>query len=517
LNDLISKKESWILLENNFNPFGGTGGTGSTTGGTGSTTGGTVNPSDNDKKTVKGLWDAIWKPYEEKMMSEGDGPHRLTQRMIDELNSMIDKGEDKKVIDFSKRPDPLIAIVRVCRKAHNIYFTSVIPSGRKDGMVSNKTFREYVFLGDSSRRPDPSRLQGDGPWAVKSTWEKWTDGVTKILEDQEYRKILSNISFVVPGAEDVFNPKKNESRIYEAETGNRADTGELTKGSKHGTILLDFLNEMIDTESVRDFEGSRKKLMKKYFGIVTGPPDRIPNVTPILPGFEDQKNSIVWNPIQGSKHKFIDTDKNKLFLFPVKDERKDVGTGGNKPTQKHEIIFLQVLEVIQNGTYARVKFTYDRPVMAKKWRDVNAGSFHYHDWASTTRGCNEVYYGVMYNKWDDNTMRIVYCNVKDKDNNPSNVWGEPHPGKKFNFKIDTISPKTLPNSTFSGHKSALSICYLQKVDNSGLRTDVKARDIICFDEKVDDELKNITFGTTQDTIVKTCIEMGKDPSYNFWQ
>ena len=508
---LTIKKESWILLENNFNPGGGTG---STTGGTGSTIGGTTNPSDDDKRTVKGLWDAIWKPYEEKMMSEGDGPHRLTQRMVDDLQSMIDKGEDKKVLDLSKRPDPLIAIVRVCRKAHNTYFTDLIPSGRKDGMVSNKTFREYIFLGGSNTRPDPNRLNGEGPWAVKSIWEKWTDGVTKILEDQQYRKILSNVEFIVPGAEDVFNPKKNESKIYEAETGNRLDDGELTKGSKHGTIILDFLSEMIDKESVRDFEGSRKKLMKKYFGIVTGSPDRIPNVTPILPGSEDQKNSIVWNPIQSSKNKFIDVDKNKLFLFPVKDERKDAGS---TTTKKHEIIFLQVLDVINGGKHATVKFTYDRPVMAKKWRGLNAPSYDYHDWASTTRVCSEVYYGVMLNRWDNRKLSIVYCNVKDKDNNPSNVWGEPRPGQKFNFKIDTTSLKTLPNSTFSGHRSALSICILQKVDENGSRTDVLKRDIICFNESIDTDLKIKKFGTTQDTIVKTCIEKGKDPSHNFWQ
>lgn len=523
LNDLISKKESWILLENNFNPGGGTGST-NPTGGIGSS------PSDDDdddnkvnkdnsaERTVKNLWNTMWKPHEDEMMSKGEGPHRLTQRMVDDLQSMIDKGEDKKVLDLSKRPDPLIAIVRVCRKAHNTYFTEVIPSGRKDGMVSNKTFREYVYLGSGSR-PNPSRLDGEGPWAVKSIWEKWTDGVTKILEDQQYRKILSNVEFIVPGAEDVFNPKKNESKIYEAETGNRVDAGELTKGSKHGTIILDFLSEMIDTESVRDFEGSRKKLMKKYFGIVTGPSeDPRPVRSTELPGASEQKNSIRWTTF--SKKKFSeDNDKHKFFLFPVKDERKT-------SRLKHTAIFLQVLDVKKEDgkEYVYFKFTYDRQTMAKKWKDKGGGQtrgLDYHDWSTkdSSTETKYLYYGIMRNTWDSGRIAIVYCNIRDKSTPVVNIWGEPQSGIKYNFIIDDNSSKNLPNSTYDTKKALVKISKLQRFDANGVGSDIKQKDLICFNEKKDDEIPMIDFcdqngKPTQDNLNQKLIKQGK--TWGFW-
>ena len=517
LNDLISKKESWILLENNFNPGGGTGST-NPSGSTGSS------PSDDDEdnnennenkteRTVKNLWNTMWKPHEDEMMSKGEGSHRLTQRMVDDLQSMIDKGEDKKVLDLSKRPDPLIAIVRVCRKAHNTYFTEVIPSGRKDGMVSNKTFREYVYLGSGSR-PNPSRLDGEGPWAVKSIWEKWTDGVTKILEDQQYRKILSNVEFIVPGAEDVFNPKKNESKIYEAETGNRVDGGELTKGSKHGTIILDFLSEMIDTESVRDFEGSRKKLMKKYFGIVTGPSeDPRKERGPELPGASEQKNSIRWTPF--TKQKFSDTDKHKLFLFPVRDER-------GKANNRHTSIFLQVIDIINSDgkSFAVIKFTYDRQMMAKKWRDKKGRNLDYHDWSTkdSSGDSKNLYYGIMQNKWDTDKISIVYGNITNKGTPVVNIWAESHPGYNYNFILDPNTPKSLPNSTYESKKAIVKISKLQKFDPNGVGSDISERNLICFQEENDDQLPLKKFhdqnGSTPDTLIDKFLKQGK--TWRYW-
>ena len=513
LNDLISKKESWILLENNFNPGGGTGSTNPT--GTGSSPSDDDNKDNNTERTVKNLWNTMWKPHEDEMMSKGEGSHRLTQRMVDDLQSMIDKGEDKKVLDLSKRPDPLIAIVRVCRKAHNTYFTDLIPSGRKDGMVSNKTFREYIFLGGSNTRPDPNRLNGEGPWAVKSIWEKWTDGVTKILEDQQYRKILSNVEFIVPGAEDVFNPKKNESKIYEAETGNRLDAGELTKGSKHGTIILDFLSEMIDKESVRDFEGSRKKLMKKYFGIVTGPSEDPREVKRHeFPGASDQKNSIRWWPF--TKQKFSDTDKHKLFLFPVKDKR-------DKANDEHTSIFLQVLDItnFDGKSFAVIKFTYDRQIMAKRWRELKdrTKKLDYHDWSTkdSSRDSN-LYYGIMQNKWDTDKISIVYGNITNKGTPVVNIWAEPQSGHKYNFILDPNTPKSLPNSTYESKKAIVKISKLQKFDPNGVGSDISEKNLICFREENDDQLPLIKFhnqsGPTRDNLIDKFYQQGK--TWGYW-
>jgi hypothetical protein len=140
-------------------------------------------------------------------------------------------------------------------------------------MVSNKTFREYQYIGFWSKTK--SRKTGDsGPWLIKSVWKKWTDGVMKILRDQQLRKILSNIDFVVPGPEDKKQQKERlgESiRIYKTE-GDTSQAGTqanpVKSKSPHGELILDFLNDMIDETKQEDFDTNRRKLLKQYFGIV---------------------------------------------------------------------------------------------------------------------------------------------------------------------------------------------------------------------------------------------------------
>lgn len=201
----------------------------------------------------------IFKSFKEGL--EADVLFEISQAEVDKFGDLGTKEADQLVLDLSKNPDPIIRILRIYQRAHDLYFTPLIPSGRSGGKVSNSVFREYILLGkDTSGKKldDP----GYGPWAVKKIFDSWRDGVLEILEDQKYRKILANIRFVAPGAEDTFN-KENKlisfdkfEKIFEAEGEKKS----------HGQILFDFLNDMLDKDTAADFDTARKTLIKKYFG-----------------------------------------------------------------------------------------------------------------------------------------------------------------------------------------------------------------------------------------------------------
>ena len=153
--------------------------------------------------------ESIWKDFFEK--EDKKEPFRLTQREIEELKRGDKLKVDDLFLDVKKNPDPILALVRIWTRAHNLYFTKLIPSGRSSGAVTQATYLKYVHLGgggsDSAGKPESPGVN----WALKSAWDKWTDGVLKILQDQKYRKVLANIKFKVAGAEDSFNKVVGES------------------------------------------------------------------------------------------------------------------------------------------------------------------------------------------------------------------------------------------------------------------------------------------------------------------
>jgi hypothetical protein len=189
----------------------------------------------------------------------------ISQREIDKLEQMIrgERSEQNLMFSPKKTPDPIINIIRIFKRVHDLYYTDIIPSGRSGGKVSNKTLRQYEKLGKTSSTSssfDP-KAPGFGPWAVKSIRNKWVDGVMKIIEDQEYRKIFANTKFVVGGSEDTFNV---ESINYNKYSGKILENE--GKKESHGKILFDFITDMLSKETAADFDQQRDILLKKYFG-----------------------------------------------------------------------------------------------------------------------------------------------------------------------------------------------------------------------------------------------------------
>lgn len=336
----------------------------------------------------------------------------ITQTEVDKLEKLLQgKGTKNMVLDLSKNPDPIIAIIRVFSRAQDLYYTDYIPSGRSGGKVSNKTMREYVPLGKTGGgTPDAPT----GPFAVKSILSKWTDGVMEILEDQKYRKILANIKFINAGAEDTFNKesvvlKLSDFRLIleEADDKDSDPTGEGKKSQ--GQILFDFINAMLDKETIADFDTQKRKLLRKYFGTsvaekdTESPRSRPRPDRPISKEDKDPK-TLVWKKCIDTKFK-----AGSFYAIPI------------KKVNDHEFIFLQTIRM-ESGKML-VKFTFNRPLIVNKYKEVQYNDYTIPlDWTINEGLRDPVYYALMSNKvpGSGDKLKIVYANV-NKQNTPS--WG----------------------------------------------------------------------------------------------
>lgn len=272
--------------------------------------------SSNDT-TVNEIW--------RKWIKDADIPEELitvSQQEIDKLEEMIngEKSGQNLMFNPKKTPDPIINIVRIFKRAHDLYYTDVIPSGRSGGKVSNKTFREYEKLGTGKTSPGDANAPGYGPWAVKSIRNKWVDGVMQIIEDQEYRKVFANTKFVVTGSEDTFN---NENISYSKYINLILEKEEESRSQ--GQILFDFITDMLSKETASNFDKERNTLLKKYFGssveIKESDMKKVNRrTTPDKPRDPVEDKTLYWEQIS---QKGIDTsyisDGGPVIMFPYKD------------------------------------------------------------------------------------------------------------------------------------------------------------------------------------------------------
>lgn len=406
LSDAIQKlkaetvKESrYIILENAFVP----GGAGPQPLGPSGGGGGTVS-------TPQSVED-MWKIYD---FDANRSATRLTQREVDELNSLIGNGTQNMRYEPEKRPDPIVSIARIFGEAHQLYFTDVIPSGRPNGRVSQKTFREYYKLGKEAAKWEDG-VAPAGPFAVKSVFNKWKTGVEKLLMNQEYRKILSNVKFVVPGAEDKFNDNFN-TKVFEAE-GDTPTTPTTTKQSD-GQILFEFMNNMLDKNKIDDFDALRSSLMAKYFGIKMKEEDRTPksaspNQQPAKDDF--QPNITYFTGLQNPK---ISVKGPYFYAIPV------VKFTGKSDGKTHDTIFMQVIKkitVVNPDDAILIRFTYDDPIIMKNYHKLKLGSSQYIDWSLVKVATIKLFYGLMKSNQvdikDNKEFTLVYGNVNNGEVN----------------------------------------------------------------------------------------------------
>jgi hypothetical protein len=193
--------------------------------------------NETESDEVKTEWSKEFKEGEEKDWTVDEKEAKELQKETDELEN---KPVEVKADDYY---DHIIRIVNIFEKAYKLYATEVIPSGRPNGRISQKTFREYEYIGDKAA-PEWSADKGPeaGPWAAKLPFQKWQDGVMGILEKPEYRKILANVKFV---------------------SGAEASTDTKMKKPGSGRTLFTFINELLAGEG--NFRKLRKKVLDDYF------------------------------------------------------------------------------------------------------------------------------------------------------------------------------------------------------------------------------------------------------------
>jgi len=213
--------------------------------------------------------DDVKAAWREQFTEEEEKKYKIDEKGARELQNAV-SGEKAATIDVSDpaQYDRILEIVKIFGRAYKMYAVDVIPSGRPEGRISQKTFREYEYIGkEDSGKPDWEEQEGPGygPWAVRATYEKWQDGVMDILQDTKYRKILANSTFKNAG------PNQEE-------------------GS--GLTLFTFINDMLNEGGdYATFRQRRHALLNKYFA---GNADKIegaggevsPNETPPIPNEE---------------------------------------------------------------------------------------------------------------------------------------------------------------------------------------------------------------------------------------
>lgn len=393
-----------------------------------------------------------------------DNMTTITQNQIDELNRLtVDNTNGTLVCDLSQRPDPIISICRIFKRANDIYFTPVIPSGRTNGKVSNKTFLEYEKLGGAASSQSDASSPGYGPWAVKKLRDKWTDGIMAVIEDQKYRKILANLRFIVPGSEDNFN-RAAESlikrydrfmRVYEAET-ETAVGGALGDKKSHGQILFDFINDLLDNKTAANFDEQRRILLKKYFepfGLKVTV-DKTPQPAPIVHKPDCDPSSIFWLPIARFDTVTTQNYTGKFYAIPIVKDPK---------TKNHEMVFLQLLNKVTVRGAAEayyVKFVFDNQLNVKKYKEGKQPNYGITtDYSTQQNPPRNVYYGII-TKPTGNKFTLVYANVANRS--VDKIYGE-----KNAFTISSAGSKTGPSGNFT--LAPLSILMESDAQNQAIK------------------------------------------------
>jgi hypothetical protein len=329
---------------------------------------------------------------------------QITQREHDRLNGLLNGIDSEKTVleyNLSENPDPIIAITRIFKRAHDLYYNNIIPSGRSGGAVSNKTFGEYEKLGGGASSQTTQENPGVGPWAVISIRSKWTDGVTEILENQKYREILANIRFVVPGSEDTFNRATEQAimkwnnfiKIFE-EAEPEDDKGKKS----HGQILFDFITDMLNDETAASFDKQRRILMKKYFGFKDDAisnvekkdknipaPDKLPKTEDTVP------NSMFWAKTEDFKSFGTSKYEGPFYAIPI------------QTTNDHRMLFLHLLKNIElkdkSGNVSNgylIKYTFDQPAIMEKFIEEKHPGYKIEtDWTTSTASLKNIFYGII--------------------------------------------------------------------------------------------------------------------------
>lgn len=188
-------------------------------------------------ETISSNKDEISKSWKKHFTPDEISKWSLTNDKIKKSESEFEKSKiDINTQDSEKSKPTIDHIIKICDlfgDAYNVYATSRIPSGRPKGKVSEKTMREYTYIGKGSSSQDPEN-PGYGPWAVKSIYDKWKKGIMNILKDTKYRDILASDNITINGKKAA------------------------------GKDLMTFMNSLL-SKNKGDYDENREELIKEYY------------------------------------------------------------------------------------------------------------------------------------------------------------------------------------------------------------------------------------------------------------
>lgn len=184
----------------------------------------------DDENKVKKAWRDNFSEEEEKKWAMTEEEYRKKEEEWKNEKSNIDSTGDGK--------DPIVRISNIFGGAYKLFATKVIPSGRPNGRISQKTYREYKYVGKGTPgSPDGDNGPGYGPWINMTIFNKWESGVTTLLENVEYRKFLADPKFTLNG----------------------------NVGA--GQSLFKFIMDMLEDDTLDKYDSARRRLLEKYFNI----------------------------------------------------------------------------------------------------------------------------------------------------------------------------------------------------------------------------------------------------------
>ena len=192
--------------------------------------------------------------------------YHLSDENINSLMAEVDKvAKGGKFVKIESK-DPVMEITRLFNRAYRLHTTKKIPSGRKDGKVSNKTELEYDEMGPNSFRNI-------------AVFSKWQDAVYDVLGNPKYKSIFNEGSTIQIGDGD---PVRN-----------------------FGKLLARFMNDMLDKNKMYN-DGEQQRLIADYFKIKDIKHEEL-NAS----GFasDSENNSQISSGIKDISVDFVETDK----------------------------------------------------------------------------------------------------------------------------------------------------------------------------------------------------------------
>ena len=480
--------------------------TSSTTTSTTTTSTTTIKP-----KTISSIWKSYFPKaginenfrYEYSMVNEKNlTAFRLTrddERELEDLENQLSAGTF--TLDYRIASDAMVRLFNLLTVAYRLFATDYIPSGRPGGRVSMKTFQEYEKLGGGPSKgkdsgPSLKDAGGEavipdfGPWAKKVIYRKFQTFVNRLLQDQNLRKIFSNINFDYPGAEDKFNDSYKWKLLVENQD---SSTPKIQGKGKMGPVLFNLLQDLSTPSKCRG-EDLIDEATRKYFGqeIQEKLPELKYSAEKSKNGDTNQ-NTLYWMKkpnltnqrfmwcIPTTRDPITPPEESEIQNTPYGNILQNK-SGSNVPIYVNFLDLSKVdkVETKSGGVTIRfypVKITFKTPSSANKFYEENSSNYTgYADWSDVTQLDPNIYYGYLYTK--NNVIWLFYCDINESPFrsvhyqkvkiNPQTYSGRKDPeadGKEGEANIDLSALYDQNNKFLTAPNQRLSNIDLENYEN----------------------------------------------------